>query len=69
LADVHGDGAQAIRPRKAGTGYRQTMANEEASLSHGRGRWFETSIAHSYIIKFLQMNRKKIHLHTAALLR
>ena len=23
------------------------MANEQASLSHGRGRWFETSIAHS----------------------
>ena len=23
------------------------MANEQASFSHGRGRWFETSIAHS----------------------
>jgi hypothetical protein len=38
---------QAIRLRNTEIGWRRTVANEQASLSHGRGRWFETSIAHS----------------------
>jgi hypothetical protein len=49
MANVRDHGRQALRLRKAGTGYRRTVANEHIPLSHGRGRWFETSIAHSEI--------------------
>ena len=42
-------GYRAFQLRNAEIEWRRTVANEHASLSHGRGRWFEPSIAHQEI--------------------
>ncbi len=43
--DVYGGSTKAIRLGSAEIECRRTVANEQGSLSHGRGRWFDRASA------------------------